>query len=179
MYPREIRRLATKQWTSLKVAEYATNFLTPTEGVKILDIGSGVGKFCLAGAHYAPKASFYGIEQRTDLVAHANAAKSILQLPNVRFLSGNFTRLDFKQYDHFYFFNSFYEHLAHENQIDNKIKYSITLFDYYTKCLYDKLDKQPVGARIVTYHLLENRMPPGYEEVESLESDLLKCWIKR
>jgi len=32
-----------------------------------LDIGSGVGKFCLAGAYYKPSASFFGVEQRKDL----------------------------------------------------------------------------------------------------------------
>ena len=48
LYPLHIQKLADKHWTPLKVAKYAVDFLVPEAGAKVLDIGSGAGKFCLA-----------------------------------------------------------------------------------------------------------------------------------
>ena len=153
-------------------------FLTPQPGVKVLDIGSGVGKFCLAGAYYKPSADFFGVEQRKDLVAHAETARDILGLPNAHFLHKNCTQLDFKEYDHFYFFNSFYEHLAGTDKIDENITYSNKIYSYYNRCLYKKLDKTHSGTRLVTYHVLDEDIVPGFHLIESQVSNLLKFWIK-
>lgn len=108
LYPPTIQRLAHRHWTPLHAVQKAVQFLAPNEGVRILDIGSGVGKFCLAGAYYNRDAFFYGVEQRKDLVEHAWAAKKAIGLTNVSFIHQNFTKLDLKEYDHFYFYNSFY-----------------------------------------------------------------------
>src|SRR5258706_14837127 len=124
LYPQSIQLLARRHWTPLSIAQTVAQFLAPRAGVKILDIGSGVGKFCLAGAYYKPSASFFGVEQRQDLVAHAEIARNILGLQNVHFLHRNFTQLDFKQYDHLYFYNSFYENLADTDKIDDNVTYS-------------------------------------------------------
>src|SRR5882757_2528275 len=104
LYPKPIRLLAQRHWTPLRIAQLAARFLVPHAGVKVLDIGSGVGKFCLAAGYYQPGASFVGVEQRKDLVSHAEIARKILGLGNVHFLNDNLTQLDFEQYDHFYFF---------------------------------------------------------------------------
>ena len=68
---------------------------------RIFDIGSGVGKFCLTAAHFKPKSTFYGIEQRKRLVNEADAAKGALNIRNAFFIAGNFTQIDFRNYDHF------------------------------------------------------------------------------
>jgi SAM-dependent methyltransferase len=178
LYPESIQLLARRHWTPLCITQMVVNFLTPQEGVKVLDIGSGVGKFCLAGAYYKPSASFFGVEQRKDLVTHAETARNILGLPNAHFLHKNFTQLDFKAYDHFYFFNSFYEHLAGTDKIDNNITYSNKLYNYYNRCLYKKLEEMPSGTRLVTYHVLDEDMAPGFHLIESQVSNLLKFWIR-
>jgi SAM-dependent methyltransferase len=147
-------------------------------GVRVLDIGSGVGKFCLAAAYYKPYASFFGVEQRRDLIDHAEKARGILGFENVHFIHGNVTELDFKQYDHFYFFNSFYENLMDKEKIDDKLTYSPHLFNYYHNRLYKKLNEMPVGTRVATYHCLEEKIPPGYHVVDSKIATLLKFWIK-
>lgn len=178
LYPLAIQQLARRHWTSLKVTSLVAHFLAPSPGAKVLDIGSGVGKFCLAAAHHCPAAHFFGIEQRQDLIGHANVARSILGLDNVQFLHGNFTQLDFSQYDHFYFYNSFYEHLCDTDKIDENITFSESLYSYYTRQLYKKLQVMPAGTRLVTFHTLEYKVPPGYCLVESHVGTLLKCWIK-
>ena len=178
LYPSSIQLLAQRHWTPLVVARKAANFLAAESDVKILDIGSGVGKFCLAAAHYKPKAFYYGIEQRKRLVNHAEAAKEMLRVENVSFMNGNFTQIDFRNYDHFYFYNSFYENLKGTDKIDNSIDYSLELFNYYNRYLYKQLEQRPAGTRLASFHSLEDEMPPGYHIVGSEMNELLKFWIK-
>src|SRR5258708_38422735 len=119
LYPVSIQSLARLHWTPLSVTRAAAEFLAIYEGVKVLDIGSGVGTFCLAGAYYKPFASFFGVEQRRNLVKYADRARDLLGLYNACFLHRNFTQLDLNQYDHFYFYNSFYENIAGTDKIDD------------------------------------------------------------
>ena len=178
LYPLAMQQLARRHWTSLNVAQTVVEFLTPWRGAKVLDIGSGVGKFCLTGAYNKPSSHFYGIEQRKDLVAHAETARDILKLDNAHFIHGNFTQLDFSQYDHFYFYNAFYEHLVDTDKIDDNITFSESLYNYYTRQLYKKLEQMPAGTRLATFHTLEDKVPPGYCLAEAQIGNLLKFWIK-
>jgi SAM-dependent methyltransferase len=178
LYAPSIRNLAARHWTPLFIARKAAKFLAVEPGARILDIGSGVGKFCLAAAHYKPDALFFGVEQRRGLIYHADKAKELLELGNVKFLHGNFTELDLGRYDHFYFYNAFYENLVGTDKIDNSIHYSSELYHYYNRYLYRQLEKMPAGTRLATYHSLEDEVPPGYHVVGSEAGNLLKCWIK-
>ena len=178
LYPLSIQNLAKKHWTPLHIAQRAASFLAAENNVTILDVGSGVGKFCLAAAYHKPNAFFFGVEQRKGLIDHAEAAKEILQLNNATFIYGNFTQLDFKQFDHFYFYNAFYENVAGTDKIDNSIVYSSELFNYYNRYLYRQLEQKPVGTRLVTFHSLEDEVPQGYHVVGTEMDSLLKFWIK-
>lgn len=178
LYPLSIQALARRHWTPLSVARKAASFLAAENNARILDIGSGVGKFCLAAAYYKPKAFYYGVEQRKSLVSHAEKAREILHLQNVSFVDGNFTQLDFRKYDHFYFYNAFYENLAGTEKIDDSIDYSGELFNYYNRYLFKQLEKKPAGTRLATFHSLEEEIPQGYHVVGSEMDNLLKFWIK-
>ena len=178
LYPLSIQALARKHWTPLRVAKKAAAFLATQNAVRILDIGSGAGKFCLAAAYYQPRALYYGIEQRERLISHAKTTKEILGLDNAGFIHGNFTQLDFKNYDHFYFFNSFYENLAGTHKIDDSIDYSGELYNYYNRYLYKQLEQKPAGTRLATFHSLEDEIPRSYHVVGTELNNLLKYWIK-
>lgn len=178
IYPVSIQSKAEHHWTPLNVARKASSFLAAENNVRILDIGSGVGKFCLTAAFYKPKAFFYGVEQRKALINYAETARKELCLSNVSFLHGNFTALDFSNYDHFYFFNAFYENLAGTDKIDDSIDYSGELYNYYNRYLYKLLEQKPAGTRLATYHSLEDEVPKGYHIVGSEIDNLLKFWIK-
>lgn len=178
LYPASIQQLASQHWTTLTVARRAANFLAAEPHMRILDIGSGVGKFCLSAAHHKPDALFFGVEQRKSLVTIADAVKDTIGLTNVTFINGNFTQLDFRQYNHFYFYNSFYENLNGTNKIDDSIDYSQELYHYYNRYLYKQLEKKPAGTRLATYHSVEDEIPADYHVVGSEINDLLKFWIK-
>jgi hypothetical protein len=178
VYPESIRLLAHRHWTPLAATRMMAQFLALQTGVKILDIGSGVGKFCLAGAYYQPSASFFGVEQRKDLVNHAETARKILGMGNAHFLHANFTELDFAAYDHFYFYNSFYENLDGTDKIDDKIGCSSGLYNYYNRCLYKKLEATAPGTRLATFHYPGEKMPPSFHLAEELAGGAVKCWIR-
>ncbi len=178
LYPLPIRQLSSNHWTPLSVARKAAQFLAAEKKVKILDIGSGVGKFCLSAAHFMPLATYYGVEQRKTLIEDAEAAKDILGVNNVTFNHGNFTQLNFHDYNHFYFYNSFYENLSGTTKIDESIDYSSELYHYYCRYLYKQLDKMPAATRLATFHSLEDEIPPDYHVVGSDMDNLLKYWIK-
>jgi cyclopropane fatty-acyl-phospholipid synthase-like methyltransferase len=179
LYPLPIQQLEDVHWTPLAVAYKALSFLKTAPGVKILDIGSGIGKFCLAGAYYKPQAFFYGVEQRRNLLEHARTAKELLAFSNVEFLPGDFTQVDFRAYDHFYFFNSFGENLTDQYRIDDSIDYSAELYYYYSTYLRNKLDKLPKGTRFVSYCSADDEVPDSYQLVKTLYEGNLKFWIRK
>lgn len=178
LYPLSIQMLARWHWTPLGVARKVANFLAAENNVRILDIGSGVGKFCLSAAYYKPKAYYFGVEQRKSLIGHAENAMNLLPIDSVSFIHGNFTQLDFKNYDHFYFYNAFYENLVGTDKIDDSIDYSGELYNYYNRYLFRQLDQKPAGTRLATFHSLEDEIPTSYHVVGSEFDNLLKFWIK-
>jgi len=179
VYPSHIRTLDTRHWTPLKIARKAAGFLSTGYNARILDVGSGVGKFCLSAGFFYPQSIYYGIEQRRSLIQVAETAKETLRSGNVTFIHGNFTQLDFRNFDHFYFYNSFYENLAGTDKIDESIEYSAELYHYYSRYLFKQLERMPAGTRLVTYHSLEEEIPADYLVAHSEFDSLLKCWIKQ
>ncbi len=178
IYPEHFQLMSYKQFTPLAVARKAAAFLAEPNA-RVLDIGSGVGKFCLTAAHYYPETFFHGIEQRHELVYFAEEAKRYTRLNNAWFTHGNLTRVNFKEFDHFYFYNSFYENLDPDNRIDDTIETSFSLYTYYTQYLFSALNEKPSGTRLVTFHSTEDEIPPGYCLVDVSYDTLLKMWIKR
>lgn len=178
LYPKEIQDVAEKHWTPLIVAQKAADFLSASPGTRILDIGSGSGKFCLAAAHQHPLNLYYGVEQRKNLVALSETIAHKFQLKNVYFICDNINNIDFSNYDHFYFYNSFYENMKGTQKIDSNVIYSEELYHYYNRYVYKELNKKPSGTRLVTYHSFANEVPPHYEIVQTDYNEYLKFWIK-
>jgi SAM-dependent methyltransferase len=177
-YPANVRHKARNHWSSLEAVSLAAGFLADKKDACVLDIGSGVGKFCLAAARLKPNAHFYGVEQRAYLVDAAIKCKEKMGVKNAHFIHGNFTKIDFRNFDHFYFFNSFYENLVGVDKIDDKLEFSLTLFNYYNGCLFQELERKPRGTRIATFHSLEGEIPPTYYTIKTHFEGTLKFWIK-
>lgn len=178
LFPLSIQSKAAKHWTPVEAAKYAAEFLTPEKDTHVLDIGSGIGKFCLVAAQHRPGAMFYGIEQRKELVEEAITCNKKLKLNNACFIHGNFTQVDFRQFDTFYFYNSFYENLEGTDKIDDTLEYSLSLYNYYNRYLYRQLEQKGKGTRIATFHSLEGEIPSTYYTVKTYFGGFLKCWIK-
>jgi SAM-dependent methyltransferase len=177
LYPEHIQELSQMHWTPVDIAKKAGDFLS-VPNTSVLDIGSGVGKFCITAGFFHPETSFCGIEQREELYTFAEIAKREIELPNVNFIHGNLTELDFKDYDHFYFYNSFYENIEPDSRIDYTVRTSFELYDLYSRFVYQVLEEKPSETRLVTFHAPDTQVPPGYQLVNNSYSRVLKMWIK-
>jgi cyclopropane fatty-acyl-phospholipid synthase-like methyltransferase len=178
LFSQQSRLLSSRHWTPLSVARKAAKFLASHPGAKVLDIGSGVGKFCLAAGHMHQNVSWFGVEQRIHLVSEAKAAKRKLGLSNVTFITGNFTQLNIAGFDNFYFFNSFYENLYGHEVIDETVEVSNQLYHYYNNYLYRQFALLPSGTRVASFHSLDDDMPPDYKILGTDCNDLLTYWVK-
>jgi hypothetical protein len=177
LYPEHFQLMSLKQWTPLSIARKAAEFLAEP-GSKVLDIGSGIGKFCLTGAFFNPETTFYGVEQRHELYHYAKIAQDYTQLANACFMHANITQINFKEFDHFYFFNSFYENIDRENAIDDTIETSYSLYTYYTEYLLAALKTVKPGTRLVTYQCLDEVIQSNFKLVWFSGNGLLRLWIK-
>lgn len=178
LYTLRAQQLSSIHWTPLQIAIKAATFLTAGTGKHILDIGSGVGKFCIIAAHYFPDHVFYGVEQRKALINEAIIAQNATATTNVHFVYGNFTELETDNYDHFYFYNSFSENIFHYKPIDNLVDASAALYDSYIEHLHQVLEEKPPGTRLATFHCNDHQIPPNYKRVAHITGQQLKFWIK-
>jgi SAM-dependent methyltransferase len=159
------------------IAKLSCEYLSQPNS-KVLDIGSGVGKFCITAGFHQPETLFYGVEQRQDLYKLAESVKNILNMTNVKFIHGNIVDLDFDLYDSFYFYNSFYENIKPDLGIDHNINASVEMYKFYTNYVYKKLDQRPSGTRLVTYHGAVKQIPLAYKLIDNSHHYALKMWMK-
>ncbi len=180
LFPQWARDLSTIHWTPVEVARRAAELLVVRPGVRVLDVGAGVGKFCLVGALAAPGV-FYGIEQRLHFVKAARETAQRLGLRNARFLHGNMMALEWYGFDAFYLYNPFAENLTSvTDPIDTTIDRDLSLFRAYVHFVRQKLHLARRGARVATYHGFGGEMPPDYrlELEEQCGTERLELWVK-
>lgn len=177
IYPLEIRLLAKRHWTPVEVAKKAADFLVPFPGAKVLDIGSGAGKFCFVGAT-STQGHFTGVEQRENLVDLSKELAKTNDIHNVHFLHANITEVDFSSFQSFYFYNSFHENIDQNARIDNQVETGEKYYVHYTDYLSVELSKKPIGTRLVTYWTLFTEVPGNYELQFAAYNGILKFWKK-
>lgn len=177
IYPQSVRINAKRHWTPVDVAKRASEFLAEKPGTRVLDIGSGPGKFCMVGAAFT-KGFFTGVEQRLGLVEVSKRLSRIHHLQNVDFIHANITSIKFKDYDSFYFYNSFHENIDLTAKIDHTVIPSVELYTIYHKYVYQELSLAPLGTRIVTYWGTAKEIPSSYELLYTTNNGLLKFWKK-
>jgi predicted RNA methylase len=178
IFPLEIRRKSATHFTPIKIAKAAAEFLATEPGIRILDVGSGAGKFCIVGA-LLTKAHFTGVEQRKSLSDCANEIANKFELENVSFLNANMNRVKFSDFGAFYLFNPFFENLSPESAIDQKVFLDDELYLEYSDYVQKQLSTMPIGTRVVTYHSSGPEIPNTYKLKDSLFKTHLKFWIKQ
>lgn len=177
IYPANIRKMSKRHFTPVDVAIKACQLLVTKPKQKILDIGSGVGKFCfIAGAF--TEAQYTGIDYRKNLVELCKKITTAHHFKNVHFIHKNILKVDFTKYDAFYFFNSFQEQVDKSAKMDDEIETSLENFKIYSNYLKAQFEKMPDGTRIVTYHVNSSQIPDSYRLVSMHFNGLLMCWEK-
>jgi predicted RNA methylase len=178
LYPHYVRELSRAFWTPVRVAQRAAELLGVAPGRRTLDVGAGVGKFCIVAAA-ATGAEVTGVEHRAELVRVARATAERVEAP-ARFVHGELVAIDWGEFDAFYFYNPFFENVHADNHIDEGVELSARRFEADLGLASDALTRARVGTRVVTYHGFGGPLPPSYRLVtsESAGSDTLKLWVQ-
>jgi predicted RNA methylase len=148
---------------------------------RILDVGSGPGKFCLAAGAVEPSLVLTGIEQRPHLVDAARLAARRLRLENVRFYAGDVTSVDWSEFDGFYLFNPFAENrFAPSRAFDSTVVLSEEKRAADVHLVERALVAARVGTTLITYHGFGGRVPRSFCLARSLQcgTDWLNVWVK-
>ncbi len=177
LYSKSFLDISDRHFSSIYVCQLASRFLSEQKQAKILDIGSGAGKFCLIGALAYENSNFTGIEYRATLHMEAVYLKNQFQLSNCKFVNGNIIDFNLKDFNAFYMFNPFLEQkdktaiiaidFEHENQID------------YLDFVLCELEKMPLGTRLATYYIDKKLIPNSFTTVKSQVGNQLNFYVKK
>lgn len=179
IYPEEIRKLSRVHWTPIEVIRRASQLLVTHNEARVLDVGSGVGKFCIVSA-LTTDGRFHGIEQRKHYVELANSLVSRYKVPRTTFMLGNFKEIDWSEYDAVYLFNPFQENKTPDQRLDDTVPLSRDIYRDYVTAAFAKLETLKKGARVVTYHGFGGAFPESFERQVSewCYRGPLELWIK-
>jgi hypothetical protein len=180
LFPVDLRGAATTYFTPVAVARRAAALLVEAGARRVLDVGAGVGKFCLDGA-CAASVEFVGIEQRARLVEVAREAARQLGVGRVEFRQGKFESVNPALFDGFYLFNPFAENLFRvEHRLDDSVELTETRYLEDVRRARALLDGAPPEAAAVTYCGFGGQMPRGYRlwASEPHGAGILRLWVR-
>lgn len=181
VYEKEIRKLSMQHWTPVGIAARAAALLTEAGATRILDVGSGVGKFCIVGA-LTTEAEFVGVERRPHLVEIARRTAAGFGATRATFVEGNADGFSFEGFDGIYLYNPFYEQISQFLvQIDDSIERSVLTFRHFVRSTTSKLAALAAPVAVMTYNGFGGDLSPEYSVIvsEPAGSDWLELWIKR
>lgn len=184
IYPLEYRRVSARFWTPVATARRVAEMLEGEGARRVLDIGAGVGKFCIVGALTTTRTTFVGIEQRAHLVVAACEGARALGAERADVRSGRLDdlRLDFRErFDGFYLFNPFAENtFGRSGRLDHSIELSEARYRADVALAETLLASAPPRTPVVTYCGYGGKMRPGYDLVHSEPSAAgpLYLWVK-
>jgi hypothetical protein len=181
VYPPEIRGLSERHWTPVDVAARAANLLLGAGATRILDVGSGAGKFCVVGA-LSTDAEFVGVERRQHLVSIARHTATRLGATRATFVHADVSTFSFERFDGVYLYNPFTEQICPGLQpIDHTIEFTCDAYHRFIELTVSKLRAMSPPAAIATFHGFGGDVPSDFflELVEPAATDRLELWVKR
>lgn len=164
--PPDLLSVSGRYWTPLRAIARVTQWLSELRVSSVVDIGSGVGKFCIAGA-LGSQCTFTGIEHRPRLISVARSIAGLFNLEGrVSFIAGAFGDVEIPAADCYYLFNPFGENLFPPGE-----RLHETADLSHTRYLDDisraerLLSSVPFGTYVITYNGFGGTLPDDFEEV--------------
>ncbi len=179
LYPDAFRRFRVQHTTPVEVSVRAAMWLAPDGDARVLDVGSGAGRFCLTGA-LTTQGRFTGVEQRPWLVDAAREAALKLGVTAAEFVCGDVRSVDWRAFDGFYLFNPFGEnHLPDEERIDDDVELNTERHSVDVAFVEEQLLRAPPGTRLATWHGFGG-MLEGYSCVRRawVRGTVLECLVR-
>jgi hypothetical protein len=179
-YDLQIRELSQQHWTPVRVAARVAQLLTRAGATRILDVGSGAGKFCIVGA-LSTDAEFVGVEQRGYLVDIAKRTSLRFGAARATFVHANVAGFPFEGFNGVYLYNPFHEQISkYLTQIDGGIERSPGVYRQLVRSTMEKLAAMAPPVAVVTFNGFGGSMPPEYDfrGDEPAGNDQLELWVK-
>jgi len=179
--PDDLRIRSALHWTPQEVAVRAATWIDDLGIGTVVDIGSGVGKFCIAAA-FSGKASYVGIEQRGRLVEESRRLVEHFGLEaRVRIVHGTLGSTYLPSAEAYYMYNPFGENLfGVESRIDSDVELSEERYRRDVETAERTLAGMPLGTFLITYNGFGGQVPPTFRRVR-VDRDLpnvLVMWEK-
>jgi hypothetical protein len=172
------RVVSPHYWSPLVAAKRAAQWLDEAGVESVVDIGSGVGKFCVAGAIFG-RCRFVGLEQRPFLVDAARRLAHLFEVHDrVRFALGSLGEVPTPTAEAYYFFNPFGEYSFGSDPLEERVSMDRNARD--VAAAEQLLHAVPVGTWVLTFNGFGGRMPPGYDliKIDWTLPSVLRLWHK-
>ena len=147
--PQDLRDVSEQYWTPLRVVKRAAEWLADLRIQSVLDIGSGAGKFCVAGA-LLTDARFVGLEHRRSLLESAHELAKVFGVSRrVTFVHGALGAVATPRAEAYYLYNPFGDYWfdsSREREED-------------VAAVEGLIRLSPIGTTVLTYNSFGGRMP--------------------
>ncbi|MFT3711385.1 MAG: class I SAM-dependent methyltransferase [Archangium sp.] len=167
-------------WSSIRACQHAADFFREAGATRVLDVGSGVGKFAsvlsLDSGHRV-----WGVEQRPALVYESRLLAQQLAA-EVVITEGGLEQIDPTRFDGFFCFNPFSENISEVRDcFDLTTTRSEEAYLRDVHVMERWLRAAPVGFALVTYNGLGGRIPVSFHAVRATDvnGDVLRLWVKQ
>jgi putative endonuclease len=180
--PQELRDVSDHYWTPLAVVQRAAAWLRDAKVRTVVDIGSGAGKFCIAGA-LLTRCHFIGLEQRASLVESARTLAETFGVDErVTFVNAPCTATNIPAGDAYYLFNPFGAyHFASDRFAEPNVVFTRETQTADIAAVTHALSRAPAGTIVITYNGFGGRFPPGYVQLDAGQGlpGTLRLWKKQ
>jgi hypothetical protein len=152
--------VSEQYWTPLRVVKRAAEWLAELGIRTVVDIGSGAGKFCVAGA-LLTDARFIGLEHRRTLVESARSlAKTFGVSRRVTFVHGALGAVATPRAEAYYLYNPFGDYWFDSSRHDDPaMAFNQPGREDDIAAVERLIRLSPVGTTVLTYNSFGGRMP--------------------
>ena len=175
-------RVAGRYFTPIAVAARAAQVLESYGVRTVLDVGSGVGKFCIVAA-LASDLELTGIEQRAPMVLESRRLAARFGVSHrARFERGTIEGFELASFDALYVFNSFAENVFPPSErVDATVELSAARMARDLAIVERALEGMPLEGSLLTSHGHGGEIPDTFDCVheETAGTDVLRLWAKR
>ncbi len=180
IFPEYYRVVSEVHWSSIKVGRQIALWLSEKPRLKFLDVGCGVGKLCFL-LRLLTEHEIHGIEQRRNLVKIANTIIQKNSFAEISIKQMNMMALEWDEYDVYYFYNPFQEHLLGSGigVVEQNIELDKKNYSLYISEVFRQLSWAESGKMLITYHGFGGRIPSSWRLVSSafIGGGHLELWM--
>lgn len=182
--PDDARAVSDRYWSPVRVAVQAAVWFDELGTRTVVDIGAGVGKFCVAAALAGHRSRrFIGLEHRPRLVETARRLATQFGVEaRVQFSEGAFADAPVPEADAYYLFNPFGENVfCAGDPLDRSVELTAGRLVRDVGRMQALMRQAPLGTAVVTYHGFGGTMGAGYEALRAagVWPHILRLWQKK